>query len=461
MSVLINKVEMQKFDKVSIPRVVTLSFTNGEVCTYDKRNEWYSSQGGPNNREPMFTYSRYSLSDWKREDSTFEAMLNTHALQLEALEKQYDSFSKEMAKNYQGLKQKLESRVEEHKVPAKKIETIIKWSRETNVDELLEAAKMLESEAEYIVKKVRCPKLIYDVFLSGVQKNLEDITDSLQKKGLKVCFDKSAGGLDNQSTIDGIVDSCSFAIILTHSHFQKSSNVFQYFISIIAGKSVIPAYEIDPRYGGGYLESYKLPKMFQKILTWEPLQVSRKYYWEAFITALYLRINKTLFPMDRYTLAQRVWLESELKNEGFMIGDLLFASLRDGNTAKAFHTKCDGQGSTLVVIEDKDKRFFGGFTSGSWVSSSGGYWSNCASVWLFTQDSEGSLKRIDIKSDQRNYSIYSNTNCGPTFGIGHDLAIIPGGQSYCSHSSFQSPVLAVKKFAIKHYEVYKVVKLVL
>jgi len=357
MSVLVNKVEMEKFDKSSIPRVVTLTFTNGEVCTYEKRNEGYSNPGGPNIRVPMFTQPQYDLSDQKLEESNFEAMLNYYAGQLEALEKQYESFSKEMSRNYQSLKEKLKNRMEELKVPAKKIETIIKWSRATKVDELIEAAKMLESEAEYIIKKVQCPKLIYDVFLSGAQKNLKDIADSLQKKRVKVCFDESAGELDNRGTIDGIVDSVSFAIILTKSYFQKSSNIFQYFISVVAGKSVIPAYEMSPSYGGGYLESYKLPRMFENILTLELLQVNRTY-WEAFIKALYLRIKKnSSFPNDQYTPAQWAWLMSELKNEGFVIGDLLFASLRDGNTAKAFHTKCDGQGSTLILVVNKDGRF--------------------------------------------------------------------------------------------------------
>ena len=53
MSVLINKVEMYKFDKLSIPSVVTLSFTNGEVCTYEKMNR--GNKEGPNIQVPVFT----------------------------------------------------------------------------------------------------------------------------------------------------------------------------------------------------------------------------------------------------------------------------------------------------------------------------------------------------------------------------------------------------------------------
>jgi len=441
--------EWYKFDKLSIPCVVTLSFTNGEVCTYEKMNT--GNQEGPNIQVPMFTWPECKLSDQDLE-TKFEAMSNNYAAWLEALDKQYESASKEFLKTYQNLKEKIKSQMEGLKAPAKKIETIIKCIRATNVGELLEAAKMLESNAQYIIKKVGSPKLIYDVFLSCVQKNSNEITDTLQKKGMKV-FYESARELDNQGTIDGIVNSCSFAIILTTNYFQKPSCVFQYLVSIVAGKSVLSAYELNPRYDGGFLESYELPKLFRHILNSESLQVNRTY-WEAFITTFCRRINKLSSVADKLTQVQRLWLESELKKWGLTMGNLLYSSYRDGNTAEAFHTRCDGQGATITTIEDDKGHFFGGFTSKSWSSTGG--WSACESVWLFTQDPGGSLKRINITSVGRQNSVHFSKNYGPCFGGGFDVLINPGGQSYCNQHSFEGPVLPSRNFNIKHYEVFKV-----
>jgi len=170
---------------------------------------------------------------------------------------------------------------------------------------------MLESEAEYIIKKVQSPKLNYHVFLSCIQKNSKDITDSLTKKGFRVNFNKPAEGLDNKGTIDGIVDSCSFAIILTTNYFKKPSLVFQYLISVVAAKPVIRAYEPNPCYDGGHLEAYTntLPSMFQHILKCKPLQMNRTY-WEAFISKLCSEIWPFCStPLKDLTWAQALWLE--------------------------------------------------------------------------------------------------------------------------------------------------------
>jgi len=137
----------------------------------------------------------------------------------------------------------------------------------------------------------------------------------------------------------------------------------------------------------------------------------------------------------------------------------MFDSSRDGNTADAFHSRCDGQGATLTVIKNNSGRVFGGFTSQSWSSVSG--YSACECVWLFTQDSKGSFKRINIKSEKKDNGIKSHKDYGPIFGSGHDILIYPGGQSSCNQGTFLAPVLTTRNFAIKYYAVYRVVKLVI
>ena len=49
--------------------------------------------------------------------------------------------------------------------------------------------------------------------------------------------------------------------------------------------------------------------------------------------------------------------------------DLLWKGSRDGFTASAFHSKCNGKGATLTVIMSEHQKLFGGYTSESW-----GFW---------------------------------------------------------------------------------------
>ena len=46
--------------------------------------------------------------------------------------------------------------------------------------------------------------------------------------------------------------------------------------------------------------------------------------------------------------------------------NLLFRISRDGTTTINFHTKCDFKGKTLILIETKDGKRFGGYTSLQW-----------------------------------------------------------------------------------------------
>jgi len=130
MSALINKVEMENFDTLSIPSVVTLTFTNGEVCTYKEIKEGFEDPECPK-IIPMFTLPRCDFSDQKLEERSFEAMSNNYTSQLGALDKWYQSASKELLKIYESLKKKIKSRSEGLKDPASRIKTIIRWLRAT------------------------------------------------------------------------------------------------------------------------------------------------------------------------------------------------------------------------------------------------------------------------------------------------------------------------------------------
>ena len=50
--------------------------------------------------------------------------------------------------------------------------------------------------------------------------------------------------------------------------------------------------------------------------------------------------------------------------------NLLFKKSRDGDTTQDFHNHCDNKGKTLIIIETKEGRKFGGFTNDNWNTNS-------------------------------------------------------------------------------------------
>lgn len=47
---------------------------------------------------------------------------------------------------------------------------------------------------------------------------------------------------------------------------------------------------------------------------------------------------------------------------------LLYRGSRDGFTHKAFHSLCDNQGPTIILIRSSQEQVFGGYASVSWNS---------------------------------------------------------------------------------------------
>jgi hypothetical protein len=384
-----------------------------------------------------------------------------------------------MLKEYQTLKRKLYSRLGELEVPAERLKIIVAWLWESKVDELLEAAKMLESNADYIIDQAESPKEKYDIFLSHVQKNSTDISrnvkDSLEKKGMRVWFDKSAEKPDKYGIIDGVINSTRFLIMLTKDYFLRPFCIFEYCISVVVAKTTIAVYEPNPNHGRGHLTDFVIPEQFKPILNNDFLEVNRTY-WGAFITKLFERIKETeelkraksLSVIDNkskvLTKVQRSWLDHELRQEGRIIGIKLFTASVDGNTSAAFHRKCDGQGATLTVIETSKRKIFGGFTSTSWASSGGS--SSADSVWLFKQDEEGAFERIDIRQEKRSKAVLHKRCYGPVFGSGHDIqiySVTEAFQNKCYKGSFETGIFSDrferKVFELKDYEVFQIISL--
>ncbi|WP_305983408.1 TLD domain-containing protein [Roseivirga thermotolerans] len=98
-------------------------------------------------------------------------------------------------------------------------------------------------------------------------------------------------------------------------------------------------------------------------------------------------------------------------------GTLLYRRSRDGANSTVFHSRVDGQGPTLVIFKLNNGTVFGGYSPESWSSSSGGYRHN-QDAFLFNLTTN---QRASTYYPQ--YSIYTSSSYGPTFGGGHDIFI--------------------------------------
>ena len=98
----------------------------------------------------------------------------------------------------------------------------------------------------------------------------------------------------------------------------------------------------------------------------------------------------------------------------------LFSTARDGETAKAFHNKCDGKSNSLVLVKTKEGKRFGGFTSLHWSYASSGNYGSDSKAFLFSLDKK---KCYNINPNSTSNAIVCNSSIGPVFGSGYDLYI--------------------------------------
>jgi len=101
---------------------------------------------------------------------------------------------------------------------------------------------------------------------------------------------------------------------------------------------------------------------------------------------------------------------------------LLYRATRDGFNPQQFHTLCDNKGPTITLVRDDKGRCFGGYTSLSWQSEF--MWKNDDTAFMFSFNRN---KKIMTKNPSK--SIYHNPGNGPTFGEGHDLLLLSGGNN--------------------------------
>jgi len=166
--------------------------------------------------------------------------------------------------------------------------------------------------------------------------------------------------------------------------------------------------------------------------------------------------GEILHDMDELEMITRKISKSNVK----ITLNLLYKATADSDKASAFHSKCDGAKSSIVLVEtDKGKRF-GGYTSCSWEG-------DC----IDKKDEEAFIFSLDKMEVYDNIHGEDAIGCYPSYGpvfLGcqiriYDDAFSKGGSTYQKGLNYQTEedfelTDGDRLFNVKEIEVYEVLK---
>jgi hypothetical protein len=110
---------------------------------------------------------------------------------------------------------------------------------------------------------------------------------------------------------------------------------------------------------------------------------------------------------------------------------LIYKATRDGFGSNDFHSKCDNQSNTFVIIKSTNGNVFGGFTEQNWVGQA---FRSDPNAFIFSFINKDD-KSIIMKSLGTSHAIYGASFCGPTFGYPFDLSICDYSNTICESCS--------------------------
>ena len=133
--------------------------------------------------------------------------------------------------------------------------------------------------------------------------------------------------------------------------------------------------------------------------------------------------------------------------------NLLFRMSRDGTTTINFPAKCDNKGKTLILIETKDGKRFGGYTSLQWnMEGEKRYGEN---IWLFNL--EKSIYKYNLIKQGKTPVIICDMNNGPSFEEGIIFKDNNLSVGYIEHQGLiKGEEIIDKKIQVKELEVFQV-----
>jgi hypothetical protein len=170
-------------------------------------------------------------------------------------------------------------------------------------------------------------------------------------------------------------------------------------------------------------------------------------------------INNQHFTILASWIDKKENLHYNMKNIPYNF-NLLYRFSRDGKTPKAFHTKCDNKGPTIVIAKvSNSEKIIGGYNPLFWDSTSREKPTNDSFIYLFTNNMNTKSAKISYSSGDR-YSIRNLCEYGPGFGRGSDLICCQGGSWYGLPTVSYPKIDGIPTgyFNVDDYEVFQVIK---
>ena len=160
------------------------------------------------------------------------------------------------------------------------------------------------------------------------------------------------------------------------------------------------------------------------------------------------------------------WIRQKT-NKNIIKFELIFKMSENGYSSKDFHKFCDNQGPTLLLIETKDNKIFGGFTPLNWKLPEDieRLTDSSDSTFLFSLSPK--KKKFDM-INKLDYAIRNDKDFGPIFG-NFDLSLsvnMTRGGTFANNlcNFFSNNYLELTgdsgvttDFDVKEFEVYKVI----
>ena len=156
------------------------------------------------------------------------------------------------------------------------------------------------------------------------------------------------------------------------------------------------------------------------------------------------------------------WIGSS--DKAFETTELLYRLTRDGDTPQAFHSRCDGKGTTIIFIKNYSNGYrFGGFTTLPWGGNNIYHADSKAFVFSLTNK-----KKFPIKNPSDDYAVGHYSGYGPIFGIDTDIFFnscgnwSSGNNASCNPNNYSCTVLDMlginttssTSFRVTDFEVY-------
>lgn len=139
---------------------------------------------------------------------------------------------------------------------------------------------------------------------------------------------------------------------------------------------------------------------------------------------------------------------------------LCYKATKDGDKANNFHQKCDYIKNIIILIQTKENKKFGGFSSESWDNNNNLMWKKDEYAFIFSLNNRNSYNIINSEM-----ALICNKKYGPIFGNGEIFisdnfftfpsACLEKNISYESNDN-SYPLNGEKEFYVTQMEAYKV-----